>query len=197
MLLRTNKCQNTPDPHNPLVIRLVVSSLWDLTCLYSVCMSVLGPARESSLSLSTKKYSCSLCCSLSLAVFRSCLCSVSPSPHHLSVSHHCEGRKPWGASQPDLFNGASGRLYEVCVGACLCTHGRQWISQKGEEQRNESGWRSLIAQHIWRGPGEDAGRLDRVRSRHLARIHNMHTNPHSVPLLVSRVALRFDLDTVG
>lgn len=89
------------------------------------------------------------------------------------------------------------RLYEVCVCACLCTHGRQWISQKGEEQRNEGGWRSLIAQHIWRGPGEDSGRLDRVRSRHLARTHNIHTNPHSVPLLVSRVALRFDLDTVG
>lgn len=100
---------------------------------YSVCMSVLGHARESFLRMSTKKYNSSLCCSLSLAVFHSRLCSLSPSPHHLSVSHHCEGRKPWRASQPDLFNVQALWGVRLCVYVHTCERMNQ-SKRRGEEK---------------------------------------------------------------
>lgn len=76
------------------------------TCDYTVHVGVFwGCARESFQHTMAKKYSYSLCCSpLSLVLFLPCLCSVSPSPHHLCLFHHYEARKPGRALQPDLFN---------------------------------------------------------------------------------------------
>ena len=54
---------------------------------------------------------------------------------------------------------------------------------------------SNSAEHLTGGLSEGA---HGAHCRHLARIHkHMHTYPWIVPLLVSQVALRFDLDTVG
>ncbi len=109
------------------------------TCDYTVHGWVFwGHARESFRSMSAKKYNYSLCCSLSLAPFPSCLCSLSLSPHHLSVSHHCEGRKPRRASQPDLFNvpTPSMRCVFECVRVCVCTHVGDNESVK--EERDET-----------------------------------------------------------
>lgn len=113
---------------------------------YSVCMSVLGHARESFLRMSTKKYNSSLCCSLSLAVFHSRLCSLSPSPHHLSVSHHCEGRKPWRASQPDLFNVPTDRPTLWGVRLCVYAHTCERMNQSNKERRREM---TLDGDHLW------------------------------------------------
>lgn len=151
-----------------------------------------------------KKYNSSLCCSLSLALpppllLASRLCSLSPSPHHLSVSHHCEGGKPWGASQPDLLNGASS--YMRCVfllRACAYVGDSESFKVERRGQIRLDIFNN-VAYLTW-GPW--------VRSwvhwmRSMAYIlptcanTYTHTYPWSVPLLVSQVVLRFDLDTVG
>lgn len=145
--------------------------------------------------MSPKKYNHSLYCSHPPS-----LCSLSPSPHHLLVSHHCEGRKPWRASQPDLFNVQSIDSFYVvrvcvcmhaCVCACIC--GRQLISQRRREKRlyifNSAA--PFDMRSWWRGvkAGWSPWRIARI---------DKHTYTHwSVPLLVSQVVLRFDLDTVG
>lgn len=121
---------------------LVVSALRDLTCDYTAYTWIFWALQNlSRVRAHTGVQLFSLRCSLSLASFSSRLCSLSPSPHHHSLSHHCEGRNPWRASQPDLFNILTGRLCELCVCACMRTHGRQWISQNGEEKRD---WMEII-----------------------------------------------------
>lgn len=110
--------------------------------------------------------------------FPSRLCSLSASPHHLSVSHHCEGRKPWRASQPDLFNAASSCMKCVCV--CMCVHmgdNESVKEEKGRERRLDIF--NSTAYLTW-GLGEEAGRLNEIRGRHIARIH---THKHVYTLI--------------
>lgn len=95
----------------------------------------------------------SLCYSLSLARLPSSLCSLSPPPHHLSVSHHCEGKKPRSASQPDLFNGLRIR----------------GVFARLERREDWDKTLCLIA-YLTSGLNEEVGKLDKIHGRHMALI---------------------------
>lgn len=145
--------------------------------LYSVCMSVLGPCKGIFSECERKKVQLlSLLLSFSGSL-PSRLCSLSPSPHHLSVSHHCEGRKPRRASQPDLFNVPTSSMR--CVRVHVCAHLEDNESVK-EEKRREMGLDiyNSTAYLTW-GLGEEAVRLDEVHGRHIARMHK-HVYTHTL-----------------
>lgn len=80
------------------------------------------------------------------------------------------------------------RLYEVCM--CV----RDTILSKRVEKRQDIDiFNDMV--YFTHALGEEAGRMKQTY-RHTLCLHT-HTHPWSVPLLVSQVVLRFDLDTVG
>lgn len=114
---------------------LVVNELRDWACDYTWEF-----ARETFLRTSTKKHYYSFCSSSSTAC-PSHLCSLSPSPHHLSASHHAKKR-----TQTASLNLPTGRLSLGCVLLHVCWEG---INQRRRE--NSDHHATCLAQGVDKG----------------------------------------------
>lgn len=135
----SHKCHNPPSQSlQPISCfsteSLVVNELRDWACDYTWEF-----ARETF--QSTKKH---YSCSSSSAACPSHLCSLSPSPHHLSVSHHAKKRM-----QTDSLNLPTGRLCPGCVLLLVCWEGRESIRKEGKTEIINSA--TCLAQGVDKG----------------------------------------------